>query len=151
MGRDDGRQRTEKNVAREVALRKMLRRLGLWRWQGRKVTKNPVQTASQPGPEEVRLGPVDRVGFTAKPRSRSGCVGTFRRGISIAPPRSRQRTRRTRMSMPIAHTPSTLIPPAARVAAPGATGLEGNAVFEGEKREKDLDFLLRAQRGRCAG
>src|SRR5688500_19733704 len=54
------------------------------------------------------------------------------------------------MSMPIAHTPSTLIPRAARVAAPGATGLEGSAVFEGGKRERILDFLLGAQRGRCA-
>ena len=36
------------------------------------------------------------------------------------------------------------------MAAPGATGLKANAVFEGEKREKILDFLLGAQRGRCA-
>src|SRR5687767_8345058 len=72
------------------------------------------------------------------------------RGISMAPPQSTQRTQRTEMSMPIAHTPSTLIPPAARLAAPGATGLEGNAVFDGERREKIFDFLRGAQRGRCA-
>src|SRR5688572_2196593 len=68
--------RKEKNFARDGVLRKGLRRLGLWRWRGRKMIKNPVQTTSQPGPEEVRKGPGGCGGFGFElPRSREAGHG----------------------------------------------------------------------------
>src|SRR5688500_14007448 len=46
--------------------------------------------------------------------------------------------------------PLYMSPRAAPVAARRATGSGGNAVFGGERREKNLDFLLGAQRRCCA-
>ena len=67
--------RGKKKGTRDGVLRKRLRELGLWRWQGRKVIKNRVQRGSRGGPERSSVGPGEWVWFSAKARSRSGCAG----------------------------------------------------------------------------
>src|SRR5688572_13092737 len=71
------------------------------------------------------------------------------RGNAVAPPRSIRRTRRPTMSMPIAHS-LYHSPPRCADGNWRRNGFWGNAVFDGEKREKILDFLPGAQHARCA-
>ena len=55
-----------------------------------------------------------------------------------------------RSSPSSSHGPSTIPPRAARMAIDGATVFSGSADFVGKSRERNLDFLPGAQRGRCA-
>src|SRR5688572_20347407 len=55
-----------------------------------------------------------------------------------------------RLSSSSSRGPSTIPPPRCAAGNWRRNGFGGNAVFESEKREKFLDFLPGAQRGRCA-
>src|SRR5687767_8837483 len=129
----------KKKSTRDEVLRKGLRGLGLWRGRGRKVIKNRVQRGSRGVRKGPGLAPAVSRTFTAKTRSRSGCAGAPRRGISMAPPQSTQRTQRTEMSMPIAHS-LYHSPPRCADGNWRRNGFWRNAVFEWEKRENFLNF-----------
>src|SRR5687768_5391051 len=53
----------EEKCAGDVVFRKGLRGLGLWRGWGGMLIKNPVQTASKVGPDEVPVGSAEGVGW----------------------------------------------------------------------------------------